>query len=165
MSLVPFDALPDEARLWCFGASRAPDAAGTARLLDRLATFLGQWTAHRAALSAGFDWRHQRFLLVAVDESRAGASGCSIDGLVAELRDLERELELTLLDAGPVWYRDADGAVHCAERETFRHLAEDGRVGERTPVFDLSIARMGDLRGGRWELPAGDSWHARLLGG
>jgi hypothetical protein len=163
MSLVSFDSLPDESRLWCFAASRSPDAAATAHLLDRVSLFLEDWTAHRQALNAAFDWRYQRFLLVAVDERAAGASGCSIDSLVARLRELEAELNLTLLDAAPVWYRDSAGHVRTALRADFRRLARDGVVGPGTTVFDLAVARLGELRGGRWELPAADSWHARLL--
>lgn len=163
MSLVPFDSLPDDARLWCFAASRPPDAAETARLLDGVSTFLSTWTAHRAPLSAGFDWRYQQFLLVAVDETPAAASGCSIDGLVEQLRDLERELGLTLIDASPVWYRDAEGSVRTSGRQAFRGLAREGRVGPQTTVFDLAVTRLGDVRGGLWELPAAESWQASLL--
>ena len=93
MSLIPFDTLPDDARLWCFGASRAPDAPTTELLLDSMRAFVAEWTAHRRDLHAGFDWLHGRFLLIGVDESRAGASGCSIDALTGHLRRLGAELD------------------------------------------------------------------------
>ncbi len=132
-------------------------------MLETLNSFFEEWAAHRQRLEVGFAWRYQRFLLVAVDESRAGASGCSIDDLTDRLRELEAELALSLLDSSPVWYRDPGGRVRTSARAEFQRLAEGGEVGPDTTVFDLSLIRLGDLREGRWELPAARSWHSRLL--
>ena len=32
-----------------------------------------------------------------------------------------------------------------------------------TVVFNNTVSTVGDLRGGRWEVPASESWHAALL--
>jgi len=165
MSLTAFDALPDASRVWIFGAHRPPDAEESARLCDGTRRFLEGWAAHRNQLEAGFDWKRDRFLHVAVDESGTAASGCSIDALVGRLRELERELDLPLVDTSPVWYRDpdGDGRIRCVERRVFRQLAEDREVDGATTVFDLTVDRLGDVRAGRWELRAAASWHAALL--
>ncbi len=163
MSLVPLADLPDDARVWCFGADPTPGPERGGRLLEEMRAFVSEWTAHRKALRAGVGWWLDRFLCVAVDESAAGASGCSIDALSDRLRELERELGLSLLDATPVWFRDASGAIRSAPRETFRALAARGEVGAETPAFDLTVATLGELRAGRLERPVRESWHARLL--
>ncbi len=165
MSMVSFDTLPDDARLWCFGASRRPDAAQTAHLLDSMQSFIDSWTAHRRDLHAGFDWTHQRFLRVAVVASRAGASGCSLDALMEQLRMLGAELDLDLIDSMPVWYRDASGSLRMCSRAEFGALGRRGEVTERTHVFDLTLTRLGDVRAGRLEVEAGESWHGSLLTG
>jgi hypothetical protein len=113
---------------------------------------------------AGMDWRDQRFLLVAVDEAEAGASGCSIDALHRQLRDLEGDLGIDLLDSTPVWYRDESGRVCSVSRDEFRRLAGRGDVDERTTVFDLTLTRLQDYRRGLFERTASDSWHRSLLG-
>jgi hypothetical protein len=146
MSLVPFRALPDDARLWCFAASRPPDGAETARLLDTVQRFAQEWTAHGHELRVGIEWLHHRFLVIGVDESRAGASGCSLDALLRALHDLGSELNL-----------------RCGRQE-FRELGETGHVDSSTPVFDLTLSRAADIRAGRLEVPAGSSWHRSLLG-
>ncbi|MFO7588990.1 MAG: hypothetical protein R6X22_13125 [Gemmatimonadota bacterium] len=163
MSLVPFDRLPDDARVWCFAADPAPGPREAAKLLDEMRDFVEAWTAHREALRAGLDWRLHRFLCVAVDESGAGASGCSIDALTDRLRRLESDLGTSMLDASPVWFRDGSGTIRAVPREAFREMAGRGEVGPDTTVFDLTVARLGDLRAGRMEKPARESWHARLL--
>lgn len=163
MSQVPFDALPDDAQVWCFAAEPEPGPRETAHLLDSMQRFVEQWTAHRQDLTAGVTWMHQRFLLVGLDQSRAGVSGCSIDALMGRLGDLERELGIRLTDASPVWYRDGEGRIRPVLREEFRKLAKTGAVGPDTPVFDLTASTLGPIRGGGLERPASTSWHARLL--
>lgn len=163
MSRVPLDALPGDARIWCFGASDALPHGTIDELRSSLAGFIERWTAHRAELRAGYDWLHDRFLVVGVDESRVGASGCSIDALTAEIRRLEGVAGVSLLDAAPVWYRDAEGAIRRVSRDEFRRLAGEGRVGPDTVVFDLTVDRLDEVRTGAWEVEAGRSWHAGLL--
>lgn len=163
MSLEPLSALPDEARVWVFGASERPAPEAVARLRDSMARFLEEWTAHRAELRAGFGWLHDRFLVVAVDETGVGASGCSIDALTGQIRRLQDDAGVSLLDGAPVWYRSDDGEIRRVARDEFRRLAAAGEVGQHTRAFDLTIDRLGPVRTGTWEAEAGRSWHAALL--
>jgi len=163
VSLVPISSLPPEARTWCFGVSALPSEPDVERLREALEVFLDRWTAHRADLRAGFDWLSDGFLVIAVDESTTGASGCSIDALTTEIRGLERILGIDLLDASPVWYRDSSGCVKRITREEFRQQAADGSITEDTRVFDLTVEHLGAILSGDWEVEAGNSWHARLL--
>lgn len=163
MSLVDFEELPDSARLWVFGSDRSPSPTETAHLLGRMESFLEEWTAHDRRLRAGFDWREHRFLLIGLDEGHGAASGCSIDALHAQLRELEEELGTTMLDGGRVWLEDSRGRIRSLERSVFERAAEDGEVGPETPVYDLTVDRVSDVREGRWHRPAAESWHAELL--
>ena len=43
-------------------------------------------------------------------------------------------------------------------RDEFRNSADADTV-----VYDTLAERLGDVRGGRWERRAADSWHAKLL--
>ena len=165
MSLVAFERLPDTARLWCFGSDRDLTASESETLTGSIAAFVDRWTAHDHRLAAGFDWVDGRFLLVAVDEGVAEASGCSIDSLLRQLQELESKLSAGLADGRLIWYRAADGQVRSVTRDEFRSLAGEKRVGLDTPVFDLSLTRVGDLRSGGFERPASESWHARYLPG
>jgi hypothetical protein len=162
MPRVPFESLPDDARLWVFGSTRPLDEPARERLLAEVDQFLNGWAAHGAPLRAGRDWRDDRFLAVAVDQSTAGASGCSIDGLFRSLRTLERDLDTTLLGGGRVFYRDGEARVHAVERDEFGQLAATGAVGDDTRVFDTTVGTAADWRE-RFERPAAESWHAGLL--
>lgn len=162
MPLVSFDELPNNARMWVFPASRTLTPGESDALLRHVDAYLATWAAHGTPLRVGRDWRYDRFLLVAVDESPAGASGCSIDGLVRSIRSAEQKLGVTLTDNAPVWFKDGD-AVTQASRDEFRELAKQGTVGGDTVVFDIAVTRLDALRKGRWELPARQSWHGRAF--
>lgn len=162
MPLLPFPSLPDMSRVWVFGSERALDDNETTRLLAEVDRFLTHWHAHGHPLACGRDWRDDRFLTIAVDQSQEGASGCSIDGLYRALRTLESAFGTRLLAGGLVFYRDARGAVHGVPRPEFVTLAAAGAIARDTPVFDLTVETLGEWRE-RFEQPACASWHAQLF--
>lgn len=164
MPAVPFDHVPDDARVWVFATPRPLESTDAGALLERVDGFLERWAAHGASVVGARDFRHGQFLLIAADERATGVSGCSIDSLFHALAGVEQELGTDLRRTSSyVFYRDADGRVQAAERPAFRQLAAVGGVGEDTPVFDNTIATVGDLRSGGWEKRFGESWHARAF--
>ena len=162
MPILPFESLPDTSRVWVFGCDRPLDHEETARLLAEVDRFLAHWNAHGQPLSAARDWSHDRFLTVAVDQSTAGASGCSIDGLYRALRALEGAFGMSMLGSGGLFHRDANGDVHHLSREDFVTAARGGDIGRDTIVFDLTVESLGEWRD-RFEAPVHAGWQARLL--
>ncbi len=162
MPRVPFETLPDESRLWVFGVGRELDAAEEESFLGAVDRFLDTWAAHGMPLRCSRDWRHGRFLLVAVDEASVPPSGCSIDAMVGVLKDQERVLGVPIVDSSPVWFRHED-EVRRSSRPEFRRLVEEGAVGPEIVVFDNTVKRLTEERAGRWERPAHESWHRRVF--
>ena len=162
MPLVQIEDLPDDARTWVFGADRDLDTGATDLLLNEVDRFLSQWHAHGSPLTAARDWKYGRFLTVAVDQSTAGASGCSIDGLFRSLKAMEPRLRASLVTSGLVFYRDKKGAIQSVDRERFTELSAKGTINRETKVFDPTVTTLGELRA-RFELDAAHSWHSGLL--
>lgn len=162
MPLVAFSDIPDDARVWVFASSHALAGDAESALLRDVDEFLSGWRAHGAPLGAARDWRDRQFLAITVDPRSADASGCSLDALFRAFKTLERDMAVTMLGGGRVFYRDADGAVQMTDRAGFDALAASGRVAGETPVFDTSVTTAADWRT-RFEIPASQSWHATLL--
>ena len=162
MPRVDFDQLPDDARLWIFPADRALSDAEQARLLTEVDRFIGQWGAHDVALTAGRELRYDRFLFVAVDQRKAGASGCSIHALFRQTTALEQDIGIELVNHTPVMFRQGSD-IERVPRDQFAKLAAAGKVDFETTVFDNTLTRVGDIRGGRWETRLANSWHARAF--
>jgi len=83
---------------------------------------------------------------VAVDQSTAGASGCSIDGLFRVLQAVQAKLGVNLVGGGRLFYRDRHGQVQCAPRAELDALRESGAIRPDTVVFDTTITDLGTFR-------------------
>lgn len=162
MPQIPFTQMPPHARLWIFSADRPLDAHDRETILETADAFLDSWAAHGAPLTSARALEYDRFLLVAVDEQAAGVSGCSIDALVHALQDVERKLGLKLLDHAPVSYRE-NGSIKRVSRAEFSELAESGAVTQQTTVFDNTVQSIADVRNGKWETAASESWHGKVF--
>ncbi len=160
MSVIDFGKMPDTSRVWIFAAQRPLDSGEVNLLEENMAAFLQDWTAHRRNLTAAWQLFCGQFIVVAVDENRTGASGCSIDTLVRNLRHLETSLDCLIVGtAASVFYRDATDEIRCVDRPAFKRLVTEGKVTAETTVFNTTVETIGDVRGGKWELPMRDSWH------
>lgn len=161
MSIVRFEDLPDHSRVWVFGSDRTLDADQAKTLMSTVDPFLQQWKAHGEELTVGHDWRAGRFLTIAVDQTTAGASGCSIDGLFRALTSLESKLGASMVTSGLIFYKDSNGAVQSVDRETFTELGGKREISAETRVFDTTVTSLAEWRA-RFELALKDSWHAKL---
>jgi hypothetical protein len=162
MPLTSFEELPADARVWVFGASDEIAGDVERAMLGDVDAWLSQWHAHGHPLTCARDWRDGRFLVVGVDQSTAGASGCSIDALFRILQGVERSTGSSLLGGGRVFYRDANDDVQCVDRATFAARARSGAIGGDTPVFDTTVTTAEAYRT-RFERPMHESWHTQLV--
>jgi hypothetical protein len=162
MPVVPFENLPDASRVWIFGSDRPLTEEGTTTLLKGIETHLTNWKAHGAPLTVGSQFRDKRFLVVGVDQSTAGATGCSIDGLFRVLQGLEQQLGATMVGGGRVFYRGEAGTVQSTSRDEIPALVQSGAITRDTVVFDTSITDLGAFRSG-FEKRAKESWIKDLM--
>jgi hypothetical protein len=156
--------LPGHARLWVYASSQplTPDASRA--LAGALRRFTDGWTSHGRAVHAAFDVREGRLIILAGLVPQSGdVSGCGIDASVRAVEDAAAAAGIALAGALDVVYRDSSGRIEVASRPDFKRMARAGEVGPDTTVFDLSATTLADLREGRVERPAAESWHARLL--
>ena len=159
MPRVTFEALPDDARLWVFPVQDPLDPEEVRSLLGEVDAFLDGWAAHGTPLTGARHWVEDRFLLVGVDQRSVPPSGCSIDAMVRVLKAAEARSGKTLVGHGPLYLRGEDGGVRAMSRAEFRAAAQAGELSTETPVFDTTLTSVGAWREGRFERPAGESWH------
>jgi len=157
-----FEKLPDNARVWVYGAHKSIDGANVATLLGEVDNSLTDWEAHGMPLTAARDWRENRFLTIAVDQNQAGASGCSIDGLFRTLKSLEQKVGAGIVTSGLIFYRDKQGEIRAVSRDDFGEAGARCEISADTEVFDLSVTTLGEWRA-RFASRARDSWHSALL--
>jgi hypothetical protein len=155
--------LSENSRVWIYQSNRELTPAEVALLEPVLHSFTLGWTAHNHQLKAEAEIRYNRFIVLVVDESQTGASGCSIDKSVNMMKALEQEFNINLFDRFNIAYRDGD-AIKSVGRFEFEDLIKQGAVNADTIVFNNLVATLADLDT-KWEVPFKQSWHQQVFGG
>jgi hypothetical protein len=154
-------SMPAHARVWVYKSVAAFSAMQRKLIAERGAAFVDSWAVHGAPLTATADVLYDHFVVLAVDERQAAASGCSIDGSVRLVQELERELGLSLTDRMVVLF-ERDGIIHGCRVPDIVHLLRSGELAPDTLVFDDLVATKGDLDA-RFRVPLRETWMARYL--
>ena len=86
--LVDFDIIPDESRIWIYASEHKLTDEQQRYILNSICDSLREWEAHKNPLTAGIKIIENHFIVVALDESKNGARGCSIDTLQNKIHEL-----------------------------------------------------------------------------
>ena len=133
--VVDFDSLPDNARIWIYQANRKLSDDEVKEIYAKTAIFLDQWTAHGANLEAGFLLKHNRFIIIGLNQENASASGCSIDASVHFIQSLEQTYNVDLLDKMNVTFYNGAYIAHKSLAD-FKKMAKARSVSPNTVVFN-----------------------------
>jgi hypothetical protein len=160
MPLSILSALPDESRLWLMAFAR-PTVPGL--LAPEMDALIGRWHHKGVDYQGAWTLLENRILAVAEPTLAAQPSGCAIDGMLRGIRQLTAKLGLSLEDPQSVIVRLADG-LHAISRSDLASRLSDGTLDGSTPVLDLALLTLGDLRQGRLERPLSATWIRRKYG-
>jgi hypothetical protein len=153
--------LPEEARLWIYQSTRPFNKKEETVLKSQLNAFTAEWTAHSKQLCAAGDILYNQFIVLAVDENQAGASGCSIDKSVKFMQGIENQYDVQLFERMNFAWLD-DETVKTIPSSDFKRLYTEGVLTGETLVFDNLITSVKDLKA-NWLKPLGQSWHKRFV--
>lgn len=152
----------EKSRVWVYQADRNLSDSEVLQMQILLDNFTTGWTAHNNQLKAKGEIRYDRFLILIVDESQAGASGCSIDKSVHFMKQIESHFNINLFDRFNLAYRDGDD-IYSTPRHDFEELLKQGSINTNTIVFNNMVQNLNELQT-KWEVPFKDSWHIQLFG-
>ena len=159
--MTTYTTLPDTTRVWIYQSNQPLPDTKIPEVKIKITQFVKNWVSHKRALRAFGDILHNQFVVLMVDESQAGASGCSIDKSVNFLKMLQAEYGVDLFDRMVFTYQ-LDGKIHSSNRSEFAQLYRAGTINDQTPVFDNLVNNKGDFDRA-WIKPLGSSWHKRMV--
>ncbi|GAB5418896.1 MAG: hypothetical protein Crog4KO_01230 [Crocinitomicaceae bacterium] len=143
-----FENLSAESKVWVYTADRTFTAADKEVIADAMSRFLPQWAAHGNSLFGDYTIERDRFLILAVDESQSGASGCSIDSSVRFIKDLGMHLNIDFFNRLNMVI-EKEGALETV------HVADLKSYPDAT-VFNPMITKLADLRA-NWQVKVSES--------
>lgn len=158
---VPFQSIPDYARVWIYQASRKFNSDESKIISEVLSTFSEGWLVHGSPMQASFDLRFNQFVILAADEQSNAASGCSIDDSVRTLRSLGQKLNIDFFDRTLVAFKKQDD-VFTIPLQDLKSKFEEGIWNSETVVFNNLASTKNELSQG-WLVQAGSTWLKRYL--
>lgn len=153
---IPFEQLPAHSRVWIYQAERILTEKEIEIVKQRLTRFCEGWNTHGNGMPTSFDIFEQQILVLAVDESGLGASGCSIDSSVKVLKELESMLGVNLTDQGKVSVRNSSGELKVFPALGLKSKVQAGELTLEQEVINPLIRTKADLHQ-LWQ-PVRNSW-------
>jgi hypothetical protein len=148
-------------RVWVYQADRELAILEIKEVKEILKSFVERWTAHNQQLKATYEIKYNRFIVLIVDETQAGASGCSIDKSVHLMKTLEEKFQINLFDRFNIAYK-TNNRVFSANKLGFENLIAEGVIDQNTTVFN-NLVDTYQAYLGNWETTFKNSWHDRVF--
>ncbi|RBW61296.1 ABC transporter ATPase [Tenacibaculum sp. E3R01] len=153
--------LPDHSRVWIYQADREFTQEEIELISAKALLFIDNWTRHGDDLKGSFTIKYSQFLVLAVDEGFNNVSGCSIDSSVHFVQEIEKELNIDLMDKMNISFKDGEN-INIVKLSDFKKFVDDKKITSNTIVFNNMINTKEDFET-KWEVPANESWHKRFL--
>ncbi|MGQ7854732.1 ABC transporter ATPase [Pedobacter sp. WC2501] len=150
-----------QSRVWIYQSDRKFTSTEETEILNKLAAFTNQWKAHGNELLAKAEIRYGFFIILTVDESQAGVTGCSIDSSVRLIKEIEQEYHIDLFNRFNIAYK-VNGEVVVNSKEDFETLVNIKQVTTETIVFNNMVQNLAELES-KWEVPFQNSWHSTVF--
>ncbi|WP_293741791.1 ABC transporter ATPase [uncultured Pedobacter sp.] len=150
-----------QSRVWIYQSDRKFTSGEETEILNKLTSFTNQWKAHGNELLAKAEIRYGFFIILIVDESRAGVTGCSIDSSVRLMKEIEQEYHVDLFNRFNIAYK-VNGEVVVNSKEDFETLVNIKQVTPETTVFNNMVQNLTELET-KWEVPFKNSWHSTVF--
>ena len=159
--LLPFDQMPDDARLWIYQISRKLEEDEVTFVQTTTKQFLSEWQAHGQDLKASFRLEYDQFLIISVDESFSQASGCSIDSSVHLIQALEKELGVSFMTTSQVAFLVGD-KINLFPFNNLKEQVVKKVILPETKVFDNTVKNLAEFRQ-KWLVHSEDTWVNRYF--
>lgn len=156
------ETMSPDSRVWIYQASRALNENEVQQAQVIIKDFVENWKAHGNELMAGFNIQKNQFIVIALDESFASASGCSIDSCVRAIKELGGMHSVDYLDRSLTAVANEDGSVSLYAFNQLKGLVENGTIKPDSLIYDNTVQKLSDLDS-KWLVPAGESWMKRYF--
>jgi hypothetical protein len=158
---MPFSELPDAARIWLYQTDRPLTDSEIPYVQQVLDEQVARWAAHGQPLTGSARVLHGRFVVLAVDETQHGPSGCSIDASTHWFKELGAQLGLSFFDRS-VAYLDEAGTVRTLPVAGVKAAVAAGEIRPDTLVFNPLVPTLGAWKQDG-QVPAAKSWLKRYF--
>lgn len=159
--LVDFKKLSDSSKIWIYQSDREFSETEIKEIEEVLKEFTNTWQRHGQDLMASYQIKYNQFIILAVDESYNGVSGCSIDASTHIFKQFENKYEVDLFNKMQTAFKYGDH-INIVSLFDFQKFVNEQKIDSSTIVFNNMIKTKKELEES-WEVTANESWHKRYF--
>ncbi|MCB0525168.1 MAG: hypothetical protein R3A50_02915 [Saprospiraceae bacterium] len=159
--LASLSTFAPESRLWVYVCDRTLTNAESGEIQEQLNWFCKQWTAHNQQLQAAAEVFKNQFVLLMVDETGAGASGCSIDKSVHFLEALGSQFNVDFFERMRFAWLDGESNYEFANVAELNEAVSQDKIADDSLMVNTLVQSKADLLE-KWLVPFSKSWHRRI---
>jgi len=156
MLLNPFNNLSDHSKIWVYCFHETLTEFQLNEIRSKIETFTQNWTAHNNQLTAKGCLLLNHLIVLAVDEEKSSASGCSIDKSIHFLKTLMLDYNIDLFNRNLMAIY-TNNNVSFIELSTLKAMLANNQMDAGQLYFDNTIHTLGLLRT-KWLKPLHESW-------
>lgn len=155
LNLLPNNYAPNS-KVWMYQSSRILTMREALQVEELLETFVYNWKAHGQAVKGFGTLLFGQFVLLIADEAEVTVSGCSIDGIVRLIKELEQLYKISLLDRQQLaFYKNEK--IEVIPYSQVPYALAHGLISGDTLYFNNTVLTLAALQQ-EWIIPVKQSW-------
>jgi hypothetical protein len=152
--------LPDnfdlKSKVWIYQANRLFTISEALQIEVLLNDLVVNWKSHGTPVKGYANLFFGQFIVLMADEAATGVSGCSIDGSVRIIQQIEKKFGVEMFN----WQNLAfivEDKVQVIPRQQFNYALEHNFITSQTLFFNNVVADKKQLEE-NWIIPINESW-------
>ena len=134
---VDFDSLADSSKIWIYQSSREFTANEVEEISEVLRDFVHTWKRHSKDLRSSYQIRYNQFVILVVDESYNGISGCSIDASTNMFKNIEEKYHVDMFNKLNTAFKSGDHINVVTLADFQKYVKENMTVKKESTLEDL----------------------------
>ena len=152
------EKMPKDSKVWIYQSDRKLSKTEAETIKNKGELFIDNWTSHDKQMKATIEINYDVFVIVALDESSAGASGCGIDKLVKFIQAVGSEFKIDFFNRLRIAYINNLGKVDFFNASSIDALMEKGILTNDSIIFcNHQVGNLYEMQT-NWKKQLSESW-------
>lgn len=158
--LLPGDFSPDS-KVWIYQSNRLFTISEALQIEDMLNNFYSNWKTHGTPVKGHATLLFGQFIVIMADETATGVSGCSTDGSVRLIKEIEKAFNVAMFDRLLMAFIVKE-KIQLIPLPQLGYALENDFINPETVYFNNLVQTKEDLEK-NWLVPIKNSWLAARL--
>ncbi len=158
--LLP-DNFAHDSKVWIYQSNRLFSLSEALQLEDMLAEFSANWQSHGDKVKGHANLFFGQFIILMADESATGVSGCSTDGSVRLIKEIEKLFKVNMFDRQLLAFI-AKEKVQLLPMSQLKYALDNQFINTESIYFNNLVLTKDELEN-NWMIPLKESWLAKKI--